>query len=339
MTQTIKSEFAQLFGISAPIATAPMAYATTPALVASAIKAGGIGFLGAGNEPAPKLAAMIDQARAGLSPEQQALVGMGLVGWVMDRFNTGDDPRLNTVLDKKVSGIWLAYGSDLGKYVEQIREHSKRTGHKTRVLVNVNTIDELNRAVNEWKADVVIVQGSEAGGRGSISSPPTLEFVRQAAPLVPSNIPVLAAGGIMNGIQKAALLEAGASGIVLGTRVLFTPESMISEEMKQVMIAAGPNSTSRSPAYDVAFPPGVWPAGIEARCIDNAIVREFKEGLDAADRKAKIQAGDSDHLIIYAGEGVAEVKDIQPTETVIKTITAQAIASLKASGSDLLVVE
>ncbi|KAJ3567906.1 hypothetical protein NP233_g6068 [Leucocoprinus birnbaumii] len=216
MTQTIKSEFAQLFGISAPIATAPMAYATTPALVASAIKAGGIGFLGAGNEPAPKLAAMIDQARAGLSPEQQALVGMGLVGWVMDRFNTGDDPRLNTVLDKEVSGIWLAYGSDLGKYVEQIREHSKRTGHKTRVLVNVNTIDELNRAVNEWKADVVIVQGSEAGGRGSINSPPTLEFVRQAAPLVPSNIPVLAAGGIMNGIQMAALLEAGASGIVLG---------------------------------------------------------------------------------------------------------------------------
>lgn len=155
-----------------------MAYATTPALVTAAIRAGGIGFLGAGtmalslqsipltlmstlagNEPAPKLADMIDQARAGLNPEQQALVGMGLVGWVLDRFNTGNDPRLKTVLDRKVSGIWLAFGNDLGKYVTQIREHSKASGHNTKVLVNVNTLDELKTALNEWKVDVVIVQG------------------------------------------------------------------------------------------------------------------------------------------------------------------------------------
>ncbi|KXN88567.1 putative nitronate monooxygenase, partial [Leucoagaricus sp. SymC.cos] len=324
-------------GISFPIATAPMAYATTPALVASAIKAGGVGFLGAGNEPAPKLAQMIDQARAGLTPEQQALVGMGFVGWVMDHFNTETDPRLKTVLDREVSGVWLAFGNDLGKYVTQVREHSNSSGHNTKILVNVNTIDELKTAVNEWKVDVVIVQGAEAGGRGSIHSPPTLEFVKQAVPLVPSSTPILAAGGIMNGSQMAALLETGASGIVLGTRVLFTSESMISEEMKQVMTAAGPNSTSRSLAYDIAFPPGVWPAGIEARCIDNAIVQEFKDGLDPAERKAKIQAGDKDHLIIFAGEGVSEVNEIQPTETVIQAVAEEATASLKASGSKLVV--
>ncbi|KXN88678.1 putative nitronate monooxygenase [Leucoagaricus sp. SymC.cos] len=314
-----------------------MAYATTPALVASAIKAGGVGFLGAGNESAPNLADMIEQARAGLNPEQQALVGMGFVGWVVDRFNTESDPRLETVLDQKVSGVWLAFGNDLGKYVPQIREHSKSSGHNTKILVNVNTIDELKTAVNEWKVDVVIVQGAEAGGRGSIHSPPTLEFVKQAVPLVHNSTPILAAGGIMNGSQMAALLETGASGIVLGTRVLFTSESMISEEMKQIMMDAGPNSTSRSSAYDIAFPPNVWAAGIEARCINNAIVQEFEDELDPAERRARIQIGDRNHLIIYAGKGVSEVNEIQPTETVIQAVAEEATASLKASGSRLVV--
>lgn len=118
----------------------------------------------------------------------------------------------------------------------------------------------------------------------------------------------------MNGSQMASLLEAGASGIVLGTRLLFTPECMMSEEVKQILLAAGPNSTSRSAATDIVFPPGVWPAGIEARCIDNAIVREFNDGLDAAERKARIQSGDKDHQIIFAGEGVSKVKELQPTE-------------------------
>jgi nitronate monooxygenase len=230
----------------------------------------------------------------------------------------------------------LAFGSDLGKYVTQIREHSKASGHNTKVLVNVNTIDELKTAVNEWKVDVVIVQGAEAGGRGSVYSPPTLEFVKQAVPLVPNNIPLLAAGGITKGSQMAALLEAGASGIVLGTRLLCTPECMMSEDMKQILIAAGPNSTSRNPATDIVFPPGVWPHGIEARCIDNAVVREFKEGVDPAERKARIQGGDRDHLVIFAGEGVSEVNDRQDTQTVIKAITEEAAVSLKATGSKLI---
>ncbi|KAF9255701.1 inosine monophosphate dehydrogenase [Marasmius fiardii PR-910] len=337
MTTPISTEFTKLFGISSPIASAPMAYSTSPSLVASVIKAGGIGFLGAGNEPSPKLVEMIDQARAGLDANQQALVAMGFVGWVLDKFGSSEsDPRLKTVLDKKVSGIWLAFGEDLGKYVTQIREHNKTSGHTTRILINVNTIEEAKKAANKWKADVVIIQGAEAGGRGSIHSPPTLDFLKQTVAAIPNGPPILAAGGVMKGSQMASLIEAGASGIVLGTRLLFTPECAVSGEMKEILLQTGPDSTSRSKATDILFPPGVWPDGVLARCVKNKIEEEFDAGLDPAERKAKIAGGDRDHLVIFAGSGVSEVKEIQPTETVVKTVHEEALASLKSSGSKLV---
>lgn len=162
--------------------------------------------------------------------------------------------------------------------------------------------------------NVTVGTGAEAGGRGSVNSPPTLEFVKQTIAAIQDGPPILAAGGVMKGSQVASLLDAGASGVVLGTRVLFTPECMFSEEMKQVLIAAGPNSTSRSPAYDLLFPPGVWPGDIQARCVENKILKEYKAGLDPAERKVKISNGDVEHLVVYAGTGVSEVNEIEPTE-------------------------
>lgn len=105
----------------------------------------------------------------------------------------------------------------------------------------------------------------------------------------------------------------GASAVVLGTRFLFTDECMYSDEMKNVLVHAGPDSTARSIAYDAAFPPGVWPTGIEARCVTNDIVADFDNGLSPADRKANIDSGGKDHLVVYAGVGVADIMEIQNT--------------------------
>jgi len=313
-----------------------MAYATTPALVAAVINAGGLGFLGAGNEPSHKLADAIDEARAAVTPDKQHLVGMGFVGWVLDKFNTEADPRLTTVLNKAPVAVWFAFGKDLGKYVSQVRAHDATRDHKTLVFVNVNTVEEAQRAANEWKVDVIVVQGAEAGGRGSTYSPPTQEFLKAVLDVVPNGPLVIAAGGISTGTQVAEKLIAGASAVVLGTRLLFTPECMFSDEIKKVLIESGPDSTARSPAYDLAFPPGVWPDGIEARCVNNGVVADFEADLSPADRKANIASGKSDYLIVYAGTGVGDVSEIKSTADVIHGIHEEAVAALKSSGSQLL---
>lgn len=112
-----------------------------------------------GNDPSSKLAEAIDEARAASDQDKQHLVGIGFVGWVLDMFNSTFDPRLTTVLDKAPAAIWLAFGQDLGKYVAQVRAYDVTRDHKTILFVNVNTVDEALRAANEWKVDVLVVQG------------------------------------------------------------------------------------------------------------------------------------------------------------------------------------
>lgn len=145
----------------------------------------------------------------------------------------------------------------------------------------------------------------------------------------------------------------GAAAVVLGTRFLFTHECMFTDEMKDILVKAGPGSTSRSPAYDVLFPPGVWGPGIEARCISNKVLTDFKDGISPADRKANIGSQAKDHLVVYAGVGVAEVNDIRstgvgsshrgmpdltsPPQDVMKSLHDEAIAALSALGSNFLV--
>ncbi|OSX67985.1 hypothetical protein POSPLADRAFT_1176997 [Postia placenta MAD-698-R-SB12] len=336
MSAAVSTKLTKLFNITSPIVSAPMAYATTPALVAEVIKAGGLGFLAAGNEPAPKLAQALDEARAAVGKDKQHLVGFGFVGCILDMFNTAADPRLKTVLDKTPSAVWLAYGKDLGKYVAQVREHN--AAHNTNILVflTVNTVEEALRAANELKVDVIVAQGAEAGGRGSVYSPPTGEFLQATLAAVPDGPPILAAGGVTTGAQIAALLTKGAAGVVIGTRLLFTHECMFSADMKQVLVEAGSDATARSPAYDVAFPPGIWPQGIEARCITNAIVADYKAGLDPLDRKTNLASGKKEYLLVYAGTGVGDVKDIRSAAEVVQELNSETISSLKTLGPQLL---
>jgi len=325
----VTNRFTKLFNLSTPLVSAPMAYATSPALVAAVINAGGLGFLGAGNEPAPKLAEALDEAAALVDADKRHLIGMGFVGWVLDMFNKDTDPRLNTVLAKKPLAIWLAYGEDLGKYVRLIREHDAAQGRKTYLFVNVNSKDEALRAANEWKVDAIIAQGGEAGGRGGAFSPPLKAFVSEVVAALPNGPLILGAGGITTGAQAAEIIALGADAVVLGTRLLFTPECAFSDSMKDTLVAAGPNSTVRSQAFDIVFPPNVWPKGIEAQCVKNAIVTDYDEGLPPQERKAHISSGSPDYAVIYAGPGIADVNEIQPAAEVIKLVSKELAAALK----------
>ncbi|KZT04212.1 2-nitropropane dioxygenase [Laetiporus sulphureus 93-53] len=340
MTTPISTQLTKLFNITSPIVSAPMAFATTPALVASVIDGGGLGFLAAGLEPTHKIAEALDQARAALSKDKQHLVGVGFLGWVLDKFNTEADPRLITVLDKEPAAVWFAFGHNLGKYVAQVRAHDADHDHKTLVFITVNTVEEAVRAANRWKADVIVAQGEEAGGHASISSPPTEELLRLVLEAIPSGPPILAAGGISTGTQIASLLAKGAAGVVLGTRFLFTNECMFTDEMKKVLVEAGPGSTTRNPAFDLAFdllhPSNAWPRGIEARCVSNGVVADYENGLSQADKKAHLLSGKEEYLLVWAGTGVKDLNKIESTADVMKSLHNETVVALKASAPELL---
>ncbi|KZT04238.1 uncharacterized protein LAESUDRAFT_715766 [Laetiporus sulphureus 93-53] len=233
-------------------------------------------------------------------------------------FNNEADPRLASLLDKAPVAVWFACGQDLGKYVKQVRARDATRDHKTFVFITVNAVEEAERASNERKADVLVAEGAEAGGRKSIYSPPTEKFLWLVLEAVPTGPPVLAAGGINTGVQISALL------------------CMFPGEMKKVLVEAGPDSTSRSPAYDLAFPPNVWLKGIEACCITEKTVADFEKGLRPENRKANMASGKEEYLLTYAGTGVQDLNKIESTSGVMQSLQNEIIAALKTRAPQLL---
>ena len=93
-------------------------------------------------------------------------------------------------------------------------------------------------------------------------------------PVILSAIPpdgplVLAAGGMATGAHVAAVLALGASGAVLGTRFLLTPESLYTDTQKKALADADSRSTTRTMAFDYARGTIGWPDGIDGRGLRN----------------------------------------------------------------------
>lgn len=334
---TIPTRLTDELDLSVPIVSAPMSYATSPALVASVVNSGGLGFLGSGAEPSTKLASMIDETRALIpSSSNKSLVSMGFEGWVLDNFDNLEedkDPRLRTALDKQVAAVWFAYGNDLGKYVTFVRDYDSQRSHQTLVVVTVNSVAEAERAANEYHVDAIVVQGSEAGGRAAANTPPLFELLRDTfVALGPAHYDspmIWAAGGVMNGAQIAALITLGAHAVVIGTRFLFTEECVWDQPMKSALLSATSSTTvktARSKAYDVVFPLNVWPEGVEARCIVNQVEKDYVEGMSSDERRRNIQTGKEEYQIMYAGTGVGQVKTIEKT-----SVSSQLAMSLDGS--------
>jgi nitronate monooxygenase len=88
-------------------------------------------------------------------------------------------------------------------------------------------------ALEQAGVDAILVQGAEAGGhRGSFLGGFPLVPLEELVPacVAAVSVPVVAAGGIMDGADIAAALRLGAQGVSLGTAFLFTPEAAVPRE-------------------------------------------------------------------------------------------------------------
>ncbi|MBI2861380.1 MAG: nitronate monooxygenase, partial [Chloroflexi bacterium] len=102
------------------------------------------------------------------------------------------------------------------------------------------------KRVEAMGADLIVAQGHEAGGH--CGKNPNLVLVHGCVNV--SNIPIIAAGGIVHGHQIAAVLALGAIGVWVGTRFIPCPESSAAEWHKQAVLDAGEDGTIYTKVYD-----------------------------------------------------------------------------------------
>lgn len=165
------------------------------------------------------------------------------------------------------------------------------------IFVQVNSVKEAVYFVDELKVDVIVAQGKcqtfrcrvlllpgcisltglilvgiESGAHGHGSAPPLSDLLQSILARFsdsPQKPIILAAGGLANGRDIASQLAHGASGAVMGTRFLLTPESKYTDAQKKTLIAARSEDTVRTMAFDYARGTIDWHEGVDGRGLRN----------------------------------------------------------------------
>lgn len=123
-------------------------------------------------------------------------------------------------------------------------------------------------------ADVIVAQGTEAGGHGARRGRSTLPFVPIVVDLA-APTPVLAAGGIADGRGVAAALALGAAGALIGTRFQATAEANVEPTTVQAIIAGQGQDTERSSLLDIARG-SPWPSHYTARTLGHPYLDRWR---------------------------------------------------------------
>ncbi|EPQ56409.1 2-nitropropane dioxygenase [Gloeophyllum trabeum ATCC 11539] len=334
----LTTRLTSLLGVRTPVISAPMAGASGGELAAAVAQGGGFGFIQAGYQSKQKLKEELEKAKAilGVSSLQRAPIGVGFISWILEAEGASSNDLLDTALESRVNAIWLAFGNDIGRWVAYVREYDRRQadGHKTLVFVQLSSEEEAAGAVNNWKVDVLVAQGIEAGGHGRASAPPLLTLISSLLNTIPEEgPPIVAAGGLANGAHVAACLTLGASGVAMGTRFLLTPESLYTDAQKKALISAGSNSTVRTLAFDRARGTLGWPTGIDGRALMNQTVKDLEAGVPIEEVQKlfqrSIQDGDPDRMLVWAGTGVALMNQIKGAANVVTELHQETVQHLE----------
>src|SRR6266567_557337 len=292
----LSTQLCDLLQIEFPVIQAGMGPFTGAQLVAAVSSAGGLGSLGASQRPGADL-------------ERQ----LALIRRLTDRPFAVNHlvPTLNQeafalTLTAKPSIISLALGEP-GDLVKR--------AHDVGILVmqQVHTVKQARQAA-EREVDVIIAQGSEAGGFGGTVA--ALALVPQVVDAV-SPIPVVAAGGIADGRGLAAALVLGAQGINVGTRFLATREAPISEGWKQAILAAESEDAVKVEVWNDMFPlPGGGGYGTVPRALRTPFIEEWQQGR-------------LHETVPFSGQTTGLIRDILPAGDIVRSIVAQAEEALK----------
>ncbi len=184
----------------------------------------------------------------------------------------------------------------------------------------------------EAGADVIVAQGTEGGGHVSWMTSLTLVpmVVDAVAP-----VPVLAAGGFVDGRGLAAALALGAEGILLGTRFLASDESPLHDNFKQAIVDSDGHDTLLTEIPDIAAGT-VWPGAMSRarhnRFIERWAGREWALRQHQAEAFAGIvaarKAGDAEEAPLTMGQDAGLIGEILPAGEIVRRIAEEAEAIL-----------
>jgi len=310
-----------MLAIEHPIILGPMGGVSGGKLAAAVSNAGAFGMVGGGYGDADWVSRELSLLRS----LTRRPWGVGFITWSLQR------RVLEIALEHEPAAVMLSFG-DPRTFARLVKDSGSRLVCQVQDLAGA-------RSARRAGADVIVAQGTEAGGHAG--SRGTLALVPAVVDAI-SPVPVVAAGGIADGRGLAAALMLGAQGVLLGTRFYASTEALGHVRAKARIAAACGDDTERTHVFD-AVRGLAWPRAYSGRALGNEFLRRWR-GRDAelalappALRRAYREAtrrGDFDTAVVWAGEAVDLIERVRPAADVVRDIVYEAMACLRA-GRDL----
>lgn len=314
----LRTAFTDLFGLAHPIALAPMGGSAGGALAAAVSNGGGLGLVGGGRGDPEWL----DRELSVVVEGTEGPWGVGFLSW------SATPDVVEVALRYRPDAVMLSFG-DPRPPAEPVLAAGAR------LIVQVTDLEEAAQAV-DIGADVIVAQGSEAGGHGGGRA--TLPFVPIVVDLAGAT-PVLAAGGIADGRGIAAALALGADGALMGTRFQVTSEALVDPRAVKAIIEGTGENTERSRVLDIARG-APWPARYPARTLRNTFLDRWRGREDEleADKGARASyreatdRGDLDAVPVWASQAIDLITDVMPAANLVALLAAEAEQALVRAG-------
>jgi nitronate monooxygenase len=343
-------EFCARFGLRAPILQAPMASASPVALGVAVANGGGMGGLGALQMSPAEIASWAEAFRAGsngafqinlwapdppplrdAAHEDQVRATLAALG--PEPPPLGDGPFLPdfaaqcaAVLAARPPVVSTIMGLWDPEFVAELKARGILW------ICNATTLAEA-RAAEAAGADAVIAQGAEAGGhRGSFTPEAAEAQLIGLFALIPRfvdalSVPVIAAGGIMDGRGIAAALTLGASAVQLGTAFLRCPETALAQVWADGLASVAPEDTVLTRAFSGRLARGI--ANEATRAFENVAPAPYplQRVLTTPMRTEAGKAHDLSRMQAWAGQGAAMAR-AEPAAELTRRLWAEAAALL-----------
>ncbi len=304
----IRNRITEMLGVEIPIVQAPMGWIARSPLASAVSNAGGMGII---ETSSGELAAIREEVKA-----MRRLTDKPFGVNIAQAF-VRDPDIVSFVVDQGVKFVTTSAG-DPNRYCAALKEAGLTVFH---VVPSLHTA---LRAI-EAGVDGLVVEGGEGGGFKNPREVATMVLL----PLVCSKVgvPVIAAGGIVDGRTMAAAFALGAEGVQMGTRMVSAAESPVHANWKAAILAAKETDT----VFLNRFGPGPALRALRTekttafeREPPAAIMGEFGHALDL------YFGGDMEASIALSGQVAGRIDEVKPVARIIAETVAEFHETLDA---------
>jgi enoyl-[acyl-carrier protein] reductase II len=304
MERAIRNRVTERLGVELPIVQAPMGWIARSRLAAAVSNAGGMGII---ETSSGELDAIREEIRA-----MRDLTDKPFGVNIAQAF-VRDPEIVRFVIDQGVRFVTTSAG-DPTKHTAALKQAGLTVFHV------VPTLRGALKAV-EAGVDGLVVEGGEGGGFKNprdVSSMVLLPLVREKV-----SVPIIAAGGMLDGATMAAAFALGAEGIQLGTRMVSAAESPVHENWKRAIVDAAETDTI---FLNRRFGPGL-----------RALRTERSAALEDADRNVMAEfgrakdlyfGGDMNASLALCGQVAGRIDSVRPVAEILEGIRAEFFETL-----------